>query len=296
MEVIRAEHEGTRGRAALEFTLRGAVRRFKPDVALTLGPSLGGLGCPVLDLATADDDDAAPARGALGSIRGRVRAARRKDASCVVPTRASAELLARGRRSIVCPPGVDAERFSPSDGPREPLRAVFVGRLVACRGAHLALEAFNGLPEWARSTTHLDLVGAANDRRYLEALRRKADGLPCTIHTDVPDVLPFLRRASIALMPHTSEDGWGRGILECMAEGLPVVTSRGEVLKAITGGHVEFVPAGNLKALGDVLRRLLRSEQHRIELGAAARQHVLDHYSWEVVLPLWERALEQAAR
>ena len=295
MKVIRAETEGTRGRAALELSLRGVVRGFKPDVAVTLGPSLGGLGCPIVEL-VASDEESERERGALASIRGRVRAARRKDSSCIVPTSASVELLPQDRRALVCPPGIDTQRFSSGTNQKDDLRAVFVGRLVASRGAHLALEAFNGLPQWARSSAHLDLVGTATDRRYLETLRRKAKGLPCTIHTDVADVLPFLQRASLALMPHTSEDGWGRGILECMAAGLPVVTSKGEVLRSVTGGQVEFVPAGNLKALGERLRQLLRSEPRRTELGAAAREHVLTKNSWETVLPVWEQALEKAAR
>ena len=116
------------------------------------------------------------------------------------------------------------------------------------------------------------------------------------MHTDVPDVAPFLAGAALAILPPTAEDGWGRAILEAMACGVPVVSSKGGVIEALTGGCAELVPAGNLKAVGDAVRRLLRSEERRAELGAAARAHALKNHDWEVALPRWVAALERATR
>jgi|GEM_PF-4857723 len=285
---------GARARVSLELAVRRAVSQFKPDVAFSLGPSLSGTDCPVLSFAGLPDE-AEPA-SALASLRRSVRRSREPGADCLVPTEPSAVLLAGGRGHRVVPVGIDAQRFSPPDHREGPLRLVFLGRLVPERGAHIALEALNGLPTWARESCHLDVVGVASDARYLQGLRRKAEGLPCTLHTDVPDVLPYLRRASVAVLPATSEDGWGRSVIEAMACGVPVLTSKGGVLDAITGGHALSVPAGNLKAVGDALRELIRSEARRQELGRAGRAHVEREHAWEVALPRWIAALQGRSR
>jgi glycosyltransferase involved in cell wall biosynthesis len=294
VQIVQGRGDGARARAQLELAVRTAQRRHRPDVALTLGPSIGGLGCPVLVLA--DPEPARSDRGALGTLRAKVRETRRRTATRVVPTRASAGLPGNEGPTVVCPPGLDVERFAPAAESGDPLRVVFLGRLVASRGAHIALEAVNGLPGWARDRVRFDLVGAASDARYLETLRRNAEGLPCTVHVDVPDPAPLLVGAAVAVLPSTAEDGWGRAILEAMACGLPVVTSKGGVLRDLTGGHAELVPAGNLKAVGDALRGLLKSAERRAELGAAARRHAVAMHGWEVALPRWEQALAEAAR
>ncbi len=291
VEVLRRRPGGARDRASLEVAVRASVRRFDPDVVVTHGPSLGGITRPVLELGAPEPDEAP--KGVFASLRGRVRATRKRQAIVLVPSPASATLLAAGRQFRVVPPGVDAQRYSPSDvSSVQPMRVVFVGRLVPSRGAHIALEVFDGLPRWARESAHLDIVGSVVDRRYLDTLKRKASDLPVTLHTDVPDVLPFLRRASVAVLPPTAEDGWGRGILEAMACGVPVITSKGGVIETLTGSAAELVPAGNLKLLGEALRSLLRSAERRAELGAAGREHVLRRHAWEVALPQWVHALE----
>ncbi|MCO4772928.1 MAG: glycosyltransferase family 4 protein [Deltaproteobacteria bacterium] len=291
VELVRAApSSGARGRAALEISIRATARRFRPDVAVSLGPSLAGLSCPVLEMG-APAPESAP-RNPLSSLRGRVRASRQRTATVLVPTSNSGALLAPDRPFVAVPVGVDTQQFSPAPPPpSHPSRVVFVGRLTPSRGAHIALESFAGLPGWAQDSWHLDIVGAATDSNYLGGLRRKAKGLPVTLHTDVPDVVPYFRRARLAVLPQTSEDGWARSILEAMACGLPVVSSTGGVLSEITGGAARLTPAGNLKAVGDALRDLLRSEERRSELGVRAREHVESHHAWEVVLPRWEEAL-----
>lgn len=281
---------GTRQRAALELSIRAAARRIRPDGALSLGPSLAGLDCPTFALGLSEDD-APPAPGALGSIRTRLRRSRRQEAPVLVPTAPAATLLARGRTSRVVPPGVDTHRFCPAPAGPGPLSVVFVGRLVPTRGAHLALEAWAGLPGWAREKATLRVVGAPDDPVYLDRLRRAADSLDVPIHTDVPDVLPHLQGAALALLPRTGEDGWGRAILEAMACGVPVLTSTGGSLELLTGGAAEHVPAANVKALGESLRALLRSDERRASLADAGRAHVLARHSWDAVLPAWEAAL-----
>ena len=289
VEVVRGGRS-TRERASLELAVRAAGRRVRPDAALSLGPSLAGLDCPTLSLGVSEDD-APAAPGALGSIRTRLRRTRRQASPVLVPTPPSASLLARGRPSRVAPPGVDTARFAPSAAPDGPLRVVFLGRLVPTRGAHLALEAWAGLPGWARDKATLSVVGAPDDRVYLDRLKRLAAPLDVPIHQDVADVLPHLQGAALAMLPRTGEDGWGRAILEAMACGVPVLTSTGGVLEVLTGGAAEHVPAANVKALGESLRALLRSDGRRLELAEAGRAHVVARHSWDVVLPAWERAL-----
>lgn len=266
-------------RAALELKIRKVAASLRPTHALTTGPSLS-LSVPTVRLS--GPPEPAPA----SPLRRRLRRTARS--TTLLPP-ASQGLHGVGTELR---PGIDTERFAPSAKPEGgPVRVLFLGRLVPSRGAHAAIEAMHGLPGWAQESAHLDVVGSSEDPVYLERLRGRARGLPVTVHPDVPDTAPYLRRASIALLPATAEDGWGRSVLEAMASGLAVVTSRGVVLDALVGGAALQVPAGNLKELGEALRSLLRRREEREALGERARQRAVSQNDWSVVLPAWTRAV-----
>lgn len=279
VERVEGPAQSLAERAALELRIRRAAARHRPTRALTTGPSLS-LSVPTTRLA------GPPEPAPRASLRRRLR--RAVPAMTLLPP-ASSGLHGAGTE---LPTGIDTDRFTPATSPDGgPVRVLFLGRLVPSRGAHAAIEAMQGLPGWAQESAHLDVVGSAEDPVYLERLRERARGLPVTVHPDVPETTPYLRRASIALLPATAEDGWGRSVLEAMASGLAVITSRGAVLDALVGDAALQVPAGNLKELGEALRTLLRRREEREALGERARQRAVAGNDWSVVLPAWSRAV-----
>ena len=99
--------------------------------------------------------------------------------------------------------------------------ALFAGRLIPWKGAHLAVEAMAHLPGW-----RLQVLGDGADRARLQALAERrgvADRVDFLGWLDREAVLEHMRAADVFLFPSLhDEGGWVVG--EALALGLPVVT------------------------------------------------------------------------
>jgi glycosyltransferase involved in cell wall biosynthesis len=74
----------------------------------------------------------------------------------------------------------------------------------------------------------------------------------------------------------------GLSVLEAMASGTPVVASRtGGLPEVVRDGETGFlVPPGDVSALHDRLDQLLRDQALARRMGRAARDLVLDRFTW----------------
>ncbi|MEM8548785.1 MAG: glycosyltransferase family 4 protein, partial [Pseudomonadota bacterium] len=87
--------------------------------------------------------------------------------------------------------------------------------------------------------------------------------------------------ATIAVVPSIYE-GFGLPAGEAMACGIPVVSTDGGALPEIVGDAGRVVPAAKAEPLAEAIAELLRDEQAREKLGAAARKRILETFSWQV--------------
>lgn len=188
--------------------------------------------------------------------------------------------------------GVDTEKFSPgAAGPAEPRRVLFVGRIAPHKGVDDLVEA---LP----AGLGLDIAGPALSERFLGDLRELALGKDVRFHHDWDDdrLVDGYRQALAVVLPSVYHDRYGRRsevpellgqtLLEGMAAGRPAVcTSVGGMPEVVeTGVTGLVVPPQNPKALGDALSRLASDPQEADELGRAARERVLERFSWPAVV------------
>jgi glycosyltransferase involved in cell wall biosynthesis len=70
-------------------------------------------------------------------------------------------------------------------------------------------------------------------------------------------------------------------LVECMAAGLPIVTTSQGDIPEIVGDAAALVPPGDLMAMADAVERLLDHEPLRMELGAAARERAMSQFAWD---------------
>jgi len=107
---------------------------------------------------------------------------------------------------------------------------VYVGRLSARKGPHVAIEAVRLLTQRGRNV-HLTLVGAVfpGNEAYEASLHRQAEasGLSdrCTFLGFRPDVWPHLADGDIALVPSVGDESFGNTAVEASLAGRPVITS-----------------------------------------------------------------------
>ncbi len=138
--------------------------------------------------------------------------------------------------------------------------------------------------------TRLSIVG----RAPTAAVRALADE-HIEVTGTVDDVRPFMRKGAGYVVPLRIGGGTRLKIFEAMAMGQPVVSTTvgAEGLPVVDGEHVLI--ADEPRAFAGAVISLLRDEQRRHALGAAARALVLERYDWSVAAEVLDAALTQCA-
>jgi len=110
---------------------------------------------------------------------------------------------------------------------------------------------------------------------------------------EVPDVRPFFRQASVALVPLRIGSGTRLKIMEAMAQGNPVVSTRkgAEGLDITDGENILLADEPDLFVQSSL--RLLADAALFHRLRHAARAFVEQRYDWDVVGNMANRALEE---
>lgn len=200
----------------------------------------------------------------------------------------------RGRVDVV-DNGIDRAAFEAVVPDRDPRRVLFLGSLEwrpNLDAVGLLLDRIFPAVRAAVPGATLDLVG----RRPPAALARRAAGAPgVALHADVADVRPFLARAGVMAVPLRVGGGSRLKILEALATGLPVVSTRvgAEGLCLRDGEHLDL--ADDPPAFAAALAAALRDPDRARHLAARGRDLVLRRYDWDALAGALERSWERCA-
>ncbi|MEV6875537.1 glycosyltransferase family 1 protein [Amycolatopsis sp. NPDC051128] len=205
--------------------------------------------------------------------RSMIARAARRATGLVVPTRAVADELAvlidvdvpvrvipHGVRLTSAEVSLDLpSRYVLAVGTIEPRKGidVLIDAVAALEATVLVLA---GQPGWGG----VDPVALAAERglpaERLRVLGKVSDAELATV----------LRRASVLAVPSLAE-GFGLGLLEAMAAGIPVVHTDVPALAEVAGGAGVMVPRGDAVALAKALREVLGSASVAAELAQSGR-------------------------
>jgi D-inositol-3-phosphate glycosyltransferase len=234
-------------------------------------------------------------RGAVATLG---RAGARMAQAVVVlndKVRAEVERLAPGRPTVRILNGVDCGRYRPAGvderrglrarlGWDERPRALFVGRLVAKKGVHLAVAGA------ARAGWELTVAGPGR-------LAPAMNGVE-VLGPQPPERVAELYRAADAFVLPSRGEGFPTTAQEALASGLPVVLAE----DASYGPYVEGAgPAVRLaaptaEAVAEALMALARDGDYRAQAAEAAVAHARRRFSWRRAAEeherLYERCLE----
>lgn len=198
------------------------------------------------------------------------------------------------------PPGVDARAFHPRSERNlasDPY-ILCVGRLDDPRkNVELLLEAYATMPEPLRDRTRLVLAGASGPGAVF--WKRVASlgmaGRVSYVERPARDVLIALYQRATAFALPSDEEGLGVVLLEAMACGIPVVSTRSGGPDGIISDRADgfLVPLDDARAMSDCLARLCSDEELNRSMGLAARRTVERRYAEEVAsqafLDMWDR-------
>lgn len=205
------------------------------------------------------------------------------------------------------PPGVDARTFCPASE-REPEQDPYVlcvGRLNDPRkNIGLLLDAYARIPKGIRSRSRLVLAGISGppdgfwQRAMALGLRDQINFIHCP---SIDKLVALYQQASMFVLP-SDEEGLGVVLLEAMACGVPVVSTRcGGPDAIITDGEDGYlVSLGDAAALADRIARLSLDEGLNREMGRRARASIEQRYTGEVAgqafLDVWDRLLHKVGK
>ena len=187
-------------------------------------------------------------------------------------------------RTSVVYNGVDPELFSPRSESVSGNLVLSVGNLIPIKGHELLIRAVGSLavefPELA-----LEIIGDGPERARLETLAQQlkiGDRVRFLGRTSRHDVAAALRRCIVFALPSRYE-GLGCVYLEAMSVGKAVIGCREQGIAEVIrhGSNGFLVGPDNEKELTLALAMLLKDDARRRNLGAAARDTILERFTLE---------------
>jgi glycosyltransferase involved in cell wall biosynthesis len=185
--------------------------------------------------------------------------------------------------------GVDTAYFRPASAVRDPARILFLGSLdwrPNLDAVGLLLDDVFPAVTAAEPSARLTLVG----RNPPEALRRRvATRANMELFANVADVRPYLAQSGVLAVPLRIGGGSRLKIIEALATGLPVVSTRigAEGLNLEAEKHLTVV--AGVQEMAAALVQCIRAPGPARAMAACGRRVVLEHYDWDVLAEKLER-------
>jgi glycosyltransferase involved in cell wall biosynthesis len=220
----------------------------------------------------------------------------------VVSPQDGAELLALNPdvKVSIIPNGIDLSYFQLQNDRREPATLLFVGNYEYAPNVDAALRlAMEILPRVRAQVAdaQLWLVGHAPPAELLALMDSglKPTVSPSIIVTgSVPDVRPYLARATVFVSPLRLGAGIKNKVLEALAMGCPVVATPLSV-DGIDARHERDLLIADDSAMADCVSRVFKNADLQRKLSANGRQLIEARYSWSRVAGMYEALYQQVS-
>ena len=195
-----------------------------------------------------------------------------------------------GRRAVdVVDNGVDRRYYETVRPNRDPATILFLGSLdwrPNLDAIGVLLDRIFPIVRASEPLARLCLVG----RKPPAWLVRRLNGLEnVELHADVPDVRPHLARSGVMVVPLRIGGGSRFKILESLAVGLPVISTRigAEGLDLVPGQ--DFIAVDEPEAMAAALVACIRDPRPARDMARRSRSFVLERYDWESLAERLER-------
>jgi glycosyltransferase involved in cell wall biosynthesis len=246
-----------------------------------------------------------PNRRSVLIERATLGVAARRSAAVLAISEATANALedrfpaARGK-TVVAPLGV-APTFDESLAPAEaallpaPGFVLAVGTLEPRKNLPRLVAAYSSLGDATQAGHPLVVVGANGweTEETLSALSSLGERCETLGYVSDAALAELYSRCAVFCYPSLGE-GFGLPVLEAMARGAAVVTSRISSLPEVGGDAVEYVDPRHVESIAAGLRAVLSDEPHRVDLAARARARAAQ-FSWERFAAIVLDTLDDAA-
>ena len=213
-----------------------------------------------------------------------------------------------GVKPAILPNGINTELFRPI-GPDLHLRKsilqisdeekviISACRLVGWKGLDYSIKAISELLKKGTPVRYL-IIGDGEDRERLQLL---------AVELDIADNVTFLGSiknsglvvyysiADVAVFPSIANETFGISIAEAMACGVPVVsTDVGGIPGVVAEDTGLLVTARRVDELTLAIEVLLNDEPKAESFGRAARERIVENFSWDIIAEKFVRYINNA--
>ncbi|WP_216646426.1 MULTISPECIES: glycosyltransferase family 4 protein [unclassified Roseivivax] len=183
--------------------------------------------------------------------------------------------------------GVDLSRYENCPQPDGPVRFLMIARLLKSKGIDIYVEAARILRDrgiMAEVTLLGPLDANPDSYRPCDVEAWQAENI-LTYLGATDDVRPFIKAASVIVLPAIHREGMPRTVLEGMSMGRAVITTDvpGCAHSIIDGEDGFIVPAGDAVALADAMQRLATEQGLAAAMGTSGRQRAEQVFDVHIV-------------
>ncbi|MDS3862230.1 glycosyltransferase family 4 protein [Thermosynechococcaceae cyanobacterium BACA0444] len=187
-------------------------------------------------------------------------------------------------RTSIIHNGKEPTDIVPAPLPSNPPHIICIGRLEQEKGFDLAINAFARVLK-IFPTSRLTLVGDGSKRKELATQTQKL-GISERVFFRgwvAPEQIPDLMNSATIVLVPSRREAFGLVALEAALLARPVIASAVGGLPEVIVNRESgiLVPIENSQALAQAVIDLLQQPETMIRLGKFARQHAIDHFSFD---------------
>jgi glycosyltransferase involved in cell wall biosynthesis len=181
--------------------------------------------------------------------------------------------------------GVDTDAFSFTDKNSSDF-AVWTGRIIPCKGTHLAIEAAK------KANINLVIAGPICDSEYFEneVKPHLNQGIQYAGHLGKGKLISLIQNASVSLCTPTWSEPFGLVVIESLSCGTPVVAfNRGAIAEIIDENTGILVTPDDTDAMAVAIKQTKYISRY------ACRERVLNHFNIDAMLSNYLQVFERIA-
>ncbi|MFB0525193.1 MAG: glycosyltransferase family 4 protein [Phycisphaerae bacterium] len=185
----------------------------------------------------------------------------------------------------VIPNGVELDRFSPAETTKssEVLRLLTVGRLSVTKRVEMLIDVAQILHRdgWQ---VHLTIVGGGQmeqQLRQMVAEKNLSNIIEITGRLD-SEKMPQVYRQNDIFVSASMQEGMSNAMLEAMASGLPIVTTRCEGVEELIKDNGIVVEKAQASQIAEAIKKLAETAETSRKISVAARKQA-EKFSWKNV-------------
>jgi len=185
----------------------------------------------------------------------------------------------------VIPNGVDLDRFSPTEKTEssDMLRLLTVGRLSVTKRVEILIYVARILHNDG-CNIHFTMVGGGKSEQKLRQIVSESnlsDIVEITGRVD-SERMPQVYRQNDIFISASMQEGMSNAMLEAMASGLPIITTRCEGVEELIKDNGFIVENAQAGQIADAIKRLAEDRETYRNMSAAARKQA-EKFSWSSV-------------